>query len=344
MLNFLRKLRRNQMNSQYLKYAAGEIVLVVIGILIALSINNWNERRKQKEKTKAILTQIVDELLLDIEVLQSVNKGYLMKDSLINVYKASDFSKPLLSNLDSSEFHDLIRTYMPFQVHDRGFQLLMNYANEIDIKFADNLEQLIIIYQDAIPEVLFYMDNMTDLLLQHKQHLIENYDWYNRSYLYKQHSKDEYNYYMFDPNYKNYIALYREWYINIIINARWTIDQSIKAVIDLETKLEFELPGDIIQKASQELINSMVGTYRFKEKQSKLILENRNGQLYESTFEGGAFFGKAFDTQFITGELRYLGDSLFYHDVRSNIRLNSDGSITLEDIMGESITSIEKIN
>lgn len=46
MLNFLRKLRRNDVNSKYLKYAIGEIVLVVIGILIALSINNWNEARK----------------------------------------------------------------------------------------------------------------------------------------------------------------------------------------------------------------------------------------------------------------------------------------------------------
>jgi sensor domain CHASE-containing protein len=33
---------------KYLKYAIGEIILVVIGILIALQINNWNEQRKQK--------------------------------------------------------------------------------------------------------------------------------------------------------------------------------------------------------------------------------------------------------------------------------------------------------
>lgn len=46
MLNFLRKLRRNNLNSRYLKYAIGEIVLVVIGILIALGINNLNEERK----------------------------------------------------------------------------------------------------------------------------------------------------------------------------------------------------------------------------------------------------------------------------------------------------------
>ena len=50
MIKFFRKIRYNLMEQnktgKYFKYAIGEIVLVVIGILIALSINNWNEERK----------------------------------------------------------------------------------------------------------------------------------------------------------------------------------------------------------------------------------------------------------------------------------------------------------
>ena len=54
MINFFRKIRYNLMEKnktgKYLKYAIGEILLVVIGILIALQINTWNEERlKQKE-------------------------------------------------------------------------------------------------------------------------------------------------------------------------------------------------------------------------------------------------------------------------------------------------------
>ena len=48
MIKFFRKIRYNLMSEnktgKYLKYAIGEIVLVVIGILIALSINNWNQK------------------------------------------------------------------------------------------------------------------------------------------------------------------------------------------------------------------------------------------------------------------------------------------------------------
>jgi len=50
MIKFFRKIRQNLLSEgktgKYLKYAIGEIILVVIGILIALSINNWNENRK----------------------------------------------------------------------------------------------------------------------------------------------------------------------------------------------------------------------------------------------------------------------------------------------------------
>ena len=63
MLNFLRQLRRNNMNSKYLKYAMGEILLVVVGILIALWINNWNEERKEKQSSKNYLERIESDLI-----------------------------------------------------------------------------------------------------------------------------------------------------------------------------------------------------------------------------------------------------------------------------------------
>ena len=50
MIKFFRKIRcdliEKNKTRKYLKYAIGEIVLVVIGILISLQINNWNENQK----------------------------------------------------------------------------------------------------------------------------------------------------------------------------------------------------------------------------------------------------------------------------------------------------------
>ncbi len=56
---------------KYLKYAVGEIVLVVIGILIALQINNYNEWRKDRVKEKEILVNLAENFELNIETLDS---------------------------------------------------------------------------------------------------------------------------------------------------------------------------------------------------------------------------------------------------------------------------------
>ena len=59
---------------KYLKYAIGEIILVVIGILIALSINNWNEDRKSKKMATEVYTNLLTSLEQDsIEVKRTIN-------------------------------------------------------------------------------------------------------------------------------------------------------------------------------------------------------------------------------------------------------------------------------
>jgi hypothetical protein len=65
MIKLFRKIRQNLLNegktTKYFKYAIGEIVLVVIGILIALSINNWNELRKERSKEQKILVELLSQ-------------------------------------------------------------------------------------------------------------------------------------------------------------------------------------------------------------------------------------------------------------------------------------------
>jgi hypothetical protein len=69
MFRFFRQIRQKLLLSgstqKYLIYALGEIFLVVIGILIALQINNWNEHRKEKLKEHAFLLQLQNEFLKD---------------------------------------------------------------------------------------------------------------------------------------------------------------------------------------------------------------------------------------------------------------------------------------
>lgn len=84
MIKFFRKIRQNMIKenrtSKYLLYAIGEIVLVVIGILIALSINNWNSSRKDTIKAqsyyKSIKRDLVNDTLLIGEMI-SENRSFV---------------------------------------------------------------------------------------------------------------------------------------------------------------------------------------------------------------------------------------------------------------------------
>jgi len=90
MINFFRKIRKKLADDnkplKYARYAIGEIVLVVIGILIALSINNWNENRKTEIKIKSSLVALRSDLkqdtLLIRERLPFINEQYNLNESL----------------------------------------------------------------------------------------------------------------------------------------------------------------------------------------------------------------------------------------------------------------------
>lgn len=93
MFPIFKKIRFSLMNdhktSKYLKYAFGEIVLVVIGILIALQINNWNENRKNEALKKSYYRQILNDLEKDEAIML---KGNTLIDSFfvrLNSYEAS---------------------------------------------------------------------------------------------------------------------------------------------------------------------------------------------------------------------------------------------------------------
>ncbi len=100
MIKFFRKIRYNLMSEnktgKYLKYAIGEIVLVVVGILIALSINNWNENRKLKHTQINILKGIYSDLkkdTIDINANIKILRRSIKADSLLLDHIRNEKSK-----------------------------------------------------------------------------------------------------------------------------------------------------------------------------------------------------------------------------------------------------------
>ena len=99
MINFFRKIRKKLADDnkplKYMRYAIGEIVLVVIGILIALSINNRNQQQINDAEITSILKEIQQDLVSDVELSKQIFDRFIKDDSiadliLINKSTAND--------------------------------------------------------------------------------------------------------------------------------------------------------------------------------------------------------------------------------------------------------------
>jgi hypothetical protein len=95
MIKFFRKIRQKLLTenkfSKYLIYAIGEIILVVIGILIALSINNWNDIQKNNNQEILLLKSLKSEFKNNTILFDSIFKNHKTKEDyvlkLININK-----------------------------------------------------------------------------------------------------------------------------------------------------------------------------------------------------------------------------------------------------------------
>jgi len=111
MINFFRKIRKQLASEnkfqKYSRYAFGEILLVIVGILIALQINNWNEARKQNTSFNVILEQLYNDLDIQSQKLATTKQLIQGEIGLIDT---------LLNNPDPIETYKLpyVLTYVDF--------------------------------------------------------------------------------------------------------------------------------------------------------------------------------------------------------------------------------------
>ena len=170
MSKLLKKLRFNLFmkgkKGSYYKYAFGEIILLVLGILIALSINNWNEERKNNLIEKKLILNIIKDLRLDsiyisqslIEVdaqkqviddiiSMSLNKKNIEDYSSIGLLRYSSDFRPItqrnhsvsISNMGSDEVREKIQNY--FIEEDRVLDIFLEYVDIVHNKVRPYLSE-----------------------------------------------------------------------------------------------------------------------------------------------------------------------------------------------------------
>jgi hypothetical protein len=179
MIKFFRKIRYDLMEKnktgKYFKYAIGEIILVVVGILIALQINNWNEKRKIKTEEKELITNLIFSFERKLNELEIKNAGRVKNINGINKLRK------IISNQDQSVtdlemFGFLQDMFMWYTVNEEFSIIDMLYSSgKINLISNDSLKAKLISWPDFMEEMLEEQRVVQDLVVNKLNPLISKY-------------------------------------------------------------------------------------------------------------------------------------------------------------------------
>lgn len=165
--------------TKYLIYAFGEIVLVVIGILIALQINNWNEAQKNKKIEAQYLRGISNNIGEDLlELKRHLNSDTVQFDALTDLVKFADMDHGhRMDSLKSNPNHFIQRLNIAFDLHwFEGQNIVfddMKSSGKINLLQSEELKTKIQNYYKSYFEVLKQEEFHNSTIVKNHEAIIE---------------------------------------------------------------------------------------------------------------------------------------------------------------------------
>ena len=177
MLSFFRRIRRNFANEnkflKYSRYAIGEIVLVVVGILLALQINTWNGHRLERIEEIKILRGIKKDLEYSIKEFEFHNQ---IRSTVL------DASKRIYSLADSHTLHEEeldsligLTFYRPTFNNKLGFINLLFSSGKINLIKSDSIKEFLIQWPGSIEDMVEEEDYAISMFQNHYYPTIAKY-------------------------------------------------------------------------------------------------------------------------------------------------------------------------
>lgn len=182
MIKFFRNIRQGLIienkTGKYFKYAVGEIVLVVIGILIALSINNWNEDRKERNKEIVYLKNLKVDLENEIINSEDFVAYHFSKVEACSKLINGDAPTNIEEVRDYTDTYESVFSWKDFVPNNNTFKELLSSGN------------LSLIKNDAIKNGLLELEKNYAAIAGHEYHM-----------------RREFEQYLYDPHVKNISAI-----------------------------------------------------------------------------------------------------------------------------------------
>ena len=254
---------------KYMRYAIGEIVLVVIGILIALQINNRNEQHKSDAKIAVLFEKVLIELAANINETQRVIQGSKDLDSLNNLVFQNkltydDYANP--TKLDKDGYAVIGNLYLASDswtgvfLNTSAYNNLLLNMDAIPSKYEDVVSELNFLNQFTKREVELSNEEVINLgnSIQRERRL--KYEWYHLTWPNEGIIDYMLNNYLFKNELDRYYALN-------IRQLNRTLRYRISAV-RIYQEIAALLNKPLIHesfKVDPEIVRLITGTYNFIE-------------------------------------------------------------------------------
>nr|WP_321237475.1 hypothetical protein [uncultured Psychroserpens sp.] len=179
MIKLFRKIRQNLLSenkfSKYLIYAIGEIILVVLGILIALTLNNNNERKKSEAKTLVVFEELLGELASDIKSIKNAGLFYEEKDSLTFLVLNTSLNREEYQN-NLGQYNALTTQTTIIDLSNNAYNKLVLMSDAIPVEYRQIMRELYRLNQKKE-----YVDLLNNRMIRHVndiiKHKLYNYTW-----------------------------------------------------------------------------------------------------------------------------------------------------------------------
>jgi len=192
---------------KYMRYAMGEIVLVVIGILIALYINNWNEKRKERDNFNLNLVEIEKELITNIRIIRiginDINRRdarlqHLLQDKVTYddyKYYEYDYIKPLILFPNS------------YEISNNSYNKIVQNNQNLESDQEEVLENLFPYYLFAlIEDYKKHTELVKKRVEEFRRELLNNQHFYSKILKFESFDEEMIKYFLHDPTFKNHVA------------------------------------------------------------------------------------------------------------------------------------------
>lgn len=198
---------------KYSLYAIGEIILIVVGVLIAIAVNNYNSVSAKEKKLVSVIQKVKLNLENDINNLDVLISDYESLDTVINDVITGRYPIKTIDTINELTIDDCASCYAyhigfsPFYSKLDGFEQLKSINLDWNSGKNEMTQDVLFFYQEQLRDIKLLEQTITAEILSNLKS-IEQFDWYI-DYMLNEFNPESVRYFHTDKMYKNKLTTYK---------------------------------------------------------------------------------------------------------------------------------------